>query len=208
MSPTRIKIIIVEDHPHYLNGISQFIASNLKNHEVTIDSAKDGSSAIKLLATKNFDIAIIDLGLPDMTGIELIEHIRRRLFKTKLIVNSYEYNLIQLNELCKHDVESILMKGDDEHLVIESIQKVLSNQKFYSSSVNEQIEKLNENMVITKTEKHVLELLCKGYKTEQIATEKNISLNTVNTHKKHIFNKLKVHNAAELAAIATKLGLV
>lgn len=206
------KLLIVEDHPFYLKGIKSHISDNYGN--ISVSCAENGTSTLKKLNETFFDLAIIDLGLPDIDGIELIKRTRKRSPGTKIIVNSYEYFDYQLSCLIKCNVESILSKCDEMELIDQAIECLLKDEKFYSPDWIDLIHQLESESrdkafkELTESEIEILKLLCEGHTSEEIATIRNISLNTVNTHKKNIFTKLGVHNTAELGVQAAKMGLI
>jgi DNA-binding NarL/FixJ family response regulator len=151
------------------------------------------------------------MSLPDMTGIELIQHFKNKHYNSKIITNSYDYIIYDLFQLQKLNVDSILLKDESLEVWKDVIKFNLENKKYYSKTVSEKLERQkanSDNHTLTETEFEILKLLCKGLSTDKIAEQRKVSKNTINSQKKNIFLKFDVHNAVELAVIALKKGYI
>lgn len=204
-----INTLIVEDHPHYLNGLSNYLTNKFK--KIKIDQAQNGAQAITLVATNKYDVLILDMSLPDISGLEIASYVRKNKLRSKIITNSYDYENKTLDSLLKVDVDAIILKSDDEESIVNSILSCMENKRFFSCEIQKQLERnieLRNNFNLTKSEHNILNLIAKGLTNEHIAEETNISINTVITHRKNIYRKLNVHTTGEVIAIARKLGLL
>lgn len=209
MHSNNSKILIIEDHPVYSLGLKKHLGSLFPDIEFHIVS--NGREAIEAQKQTNYNFLIVDMNLPDMTGIELIQIVKRNHYNSRIITNSYDYNISDLLLLQKLNVDSILLKDDILETWMDAIKSNLENEKFYSKTVSEKLERHKENSenhTLTEAELEILNLLCKGYSTDKIAEQRNVSVNTINSQKKKIFLKFDVHNAVELTVIAMKKGLI
>ena len=204
----KTKILIIEDHPHYLSGLKNYISKNTQKTE--IDCAITGSIAIEKACKFNFDVILVDLQLPDISGIEVIQKLKYKNIKTKFIVNSYYCGIFQLSKLLDIGVDGILQKGDDEEEIISAIDQCKKNEKFYSKAIQNNIGKLHDEFrkcKFTDREIDIIKLIKKGITTTQISDSLFISESTINSHKKNIFNKLKVKNSMELIEFCNKYNM-
>lgn len=195
----KTKILIIEDHPHYLNGIKNHIARNIKDTE--IDYAINGTMAIEKACKNNFDVILVDLELPDINGIDVIKTLKSLNVIAKIIVNSFCCSIYQTIHLMELGIDGILQKGDDENDIITAIHETKSNNKFFSKAIQSDILKYNENKkqcTFTSREIGIIHLLKEGLTTTQIADILCIAESTVNHHKKSIFTKIGVKNSIEL----------
>lgn len=203
-----LKALVVEDHPIYLNGLQNYLTKNIKGIDIRI--AKDGELATTMITEEHFDLTILDIGLPKVSGMEVARYIKEKKIRTKIIINSFQYDYSQLCLLESIGVDSILLKTDEESELIKSIQIILKDSRYYSHSIRQQFNKYNvklANSELTKTELQVALLICNGLSSVKIAKKMNISINTVFSHRKSIFTKCEVHNVTELVNHLVKNGL-
>jgi DNA-binding NarL/FixJ family response regulator len=201
----KTKILIIEDHPHYLSGLKNYISRNTKKTD--IDCAITGTIAIEKACQNNFDVILVDLQLPDISGIEVIQNLKSKNVTSKFIVNSYNCGIIQLSKLLDIGVDGILQKGDDEREIISAIEQCKNNAKFYSTTIQNDIGKYHNEFKqcrFTDREIEIIKLIKKGTTTTQISNILFISESTINTHKRNIFDKLKVKNSMELIEFCNK----
>ncbi len=209
MDQIKSNILIIEDHPAYSHGLQKHLKSIFPN--INFNVASNGFQALEANRQTNYNILIVDMCLPDMTGIELIQHIKNKHYNSKIITNSYDYIMYDLLQLQKLNVDSILLKEESLEIWKDVIKFNLENKKYYSKTVSERLERqktISEIHTLTEAELEILKLLCKGYSTDKIAEQRNVSVNTINSQKKKIFLKFEVHNAVELAVIALKKGFI
>lgn len=111
MFDVKTNFLIIEDHPIYLKGLNDFISKSYENTE--IEMALNGNLALEKINKKFFDIIFLDLGLPDISGIEILKTLRKLKIKSKVIVNSYKCSQHQTMELLEIGVDGILLKDDE-----------------------------------------------------------------------------------------------
>lgn len=202
---SKTKILIIEDHPHYYSGIKNHITTYFKNSE--IDHEIDGENAIIKAIRKTFDVIVVDLNLPDMSGIEVIKTLKSQKVSSKFIVNSYCCSSIEIVNLLDIGVDGILQKDDDVNDIILAIEECNKNEKYFSRTILSKIGKYHENInkrEFTSREITIIKLLKEGITTAQIADKLCIAESTVNHHKKSIFNKTGAKNSIELINYCNK----
>ncbi|GER58465.1 response regulator transcription factor [Patiriisocius marinus] len=197
----KITLLIVDDHKMFLDGL---IAILSKEEDIEIiGTANNGVSALNLLSKHIPDLIITDISMPEMNGIEFIKKAKEIYPQVKILAVSMFDRIQSFN-----NIDGYLLKetGYDELLIaIKNI--VLKNEKYFKkvNPENETDFEFNKT-ILTKREKEIVVLIANELTTDEIATKLFLSKHTVETHKKNIFLKLKVNNAAGLIKKAIYLG--
>lgn len=206
---SKTKILIIEDHPLYLNGLKNHISRNIKNSE--IDCAVNGQMAIEKASKNKFDVIFVDLQLPDINGEEVICTLKSKKVSSKFIVNSFDCSPSQTIKLMDIGVDGILQKCDDENDILKAIEETTNNRKFYSKAIQDDLLKYHQkkkNSTFSDREMEIIQQLNQGITTAQIADRLCIAESTVNHHKKSIFNKIGVKNSIELLNYCNRNKLI
>jgi len=205
-------ILIADDH----NIVRKGIISILKDdpNVTTIYEAEKGKEAFEMIQNNNPDIALMDISLPDMTGIDVIKKVIENSpsITTHFLVISiydspeYYYRVIKAGAL------GLIPKSSTADELLEGIYKVLAGEMFFGPNVkSEKIQAIlqhfdtidfeshdPESVYLTARERIILVYVCKGYQNKQIADKLFISERTVETHRATFMNKLNVRSVAEL----------
>lgn len=197
-----IKIVIVDDHQIFLDGMFSVLSNN-QNFEVLFIE-NNAKNALEKIKENPPDIVITDISMPGMNGIEFIEVLRKEVPELKILVVSMFENILPLKK-----IDGFLLKDTDKEELIRVINEiVLSNKKYFAG------EKNNENWIdfkktiLSQREKDIIRLIAKEFTTEEIAQKLIISKHTVEAHRKNIFFKLQVKNIAGLVKMAIHLGVL
>lgn len=207
-----IKIGVIEDHHIIIDGWKSII-NELKQFEISMvyNSGKQFSDVLK----KNDElpyILILDIDLPDINGLDLLNEIRKVNPTQKVIISSLHDDIRYVKKAVKFDVQGYLLKDSSEQEIIECLNTVANGKRYYSNIIKSKIVKTafapEKEFTLTPKELEILECISKGYSNIEIADIQNISKRTVDTHRLNIMKKLEAQNVAELIAIAVKLNLV
>lgn len=193
-------IILCDDHPICLMGIEGALKSTFAD-TVHIRKASLGKELLQLVSEKMPNLVILDLGLPDISGIDLIRSLREISVELKILLLTSNDNPILLNQALLYKVNGILLKTYS----IQNIAQVLKELDLYKDQVyiDPSVEILfNEKSAtpLTKREHEVLGLLAKGHTNKEIATLLNCSAETIKSHRTNIMNKSQTRNSAEMIA--------
>jgi len=197
-----IKIGIVDDHPIFLEGITNVLSSKPDFH--VLFSADNAKKVLEYLKYYEIDILITDISMPEINGLELINLIKKEKKNIKIIVMSSFKNAES-----KDNIDAYLLKNTPKEKLFEVIENLhYNNQKyFYSEDIN--FEKINFNKnILSQREKEIVISICEGFTTMEISEKLFISKNTVETHRKNIFFKLNISTTAQLVSIAMKFGII
>ncbi len=201
---------MVEDHEIVICGLKHIINSALPEiHH--IDTAKTGLKALEMMQ-HSYDIYMIDLELPDISGIDLIKSIRQNAPEVKIIVHTMHNELWYTKQLDQLGVNGIVYKSVDSKQIIEAITSVLDGKNYRSTTTpatpaqERRAKKVRK--VLSKRELEVLKCISQGKSTAEIARELCITVNTVETHHRHLNEKLNATNMASLIMHAVAKGLL
>jgi DNA-binding NarL/FixJ family response regulator len=211
-----IKAIIVDDHDLFRLGIKTAITNNHPDISI-VGEAKTGEEFFRLLKTVKADIVLLDIMLPDMTGIEIARKIRRRKKGMKILTISSNTNEEVIQAMVDLQIDGFISKlMGDEAILADAIRSVTSGFEYFGEDISEIIYSIyvskkgsaEQIAEFTKQEKVIIELCREGLLSKQIADKLFISPRTVETHKKNIFSKLGINNTMEMVKYALENGII
>jgi DNA-binding NarL/FixJ family response regulator len=211
------KIIIVEDHRLFREGIIALLESNPEIEIVC--EAEDGFQAINCARDHKADLMLLDLSMPKLGGISVIKEIKRQFPEIKILVLTIHKSDQYVLETFEAGAEGYCLKDAGRNELRMAIESVLAGNTYLSPGISEQVlegymegrKRLKTKTVwdtVTQREREVLKLLAEGYQNKDIAELLHISVKTVEKHRANIIGKLDLHNTAALTAYAIEKGLV
>lgn len=203
------RVLVVDDHPILVTGVSQLLHSCPEITDVL--SASSGTKALELLnGPTTIDICIVDIGLPDMSGFDLINHIRNLSPDTRIIIETMHSEAWFIRRMIQADADAVLMKqASPEHLQ-RAIYEVLAGRKYHCPYFLKFREPFMPDTAqnLTPREHEVLKCVAKGMRSTEIAAQLYISISTVEFHRKQIMQKLEAKNVSDMLIKAIKAGLI
>ncbi|AYN04585.1 response regulator transcription factor [Flavobacterium sp. 140616W15] len=215
-----IRVVLADDHVFVRDGIKSLL-NNEPNIEV-VGEAADGIETLEVVTNKQPDLLIVDIRMPFLTGIEVVEKLREQNQLVKIIIlTMYESEEYVLKSI-KAGADGYILKGSSKEEFLKALHTVLQGSKYYSGDIssilikqllcndfnNDLKQSLNEEIIITKREKEILRLLLSGKGNKEIAETLSISKRTAEVHRFNLMKKLKVKNLMELSNKATEYSLV
>ena len=197
-------LIIADDHPLVLKGLQEFLTEN--NYNI-LASAKNGKEAFALIKAHKPDIAILDIRMPFLTGLQIAEKCKNENLNTKIILFTFEMEEKIYNEAKALDIYGYVLKEFALVEIENCIASVLKNIPYFSPEllayiqVNQTPDKLR---LITKTELKVLKLITQNKTAREIGEELFISPRTVEKHKSNIIRKLEIDKSPNSLLIWAK----
>ena len=215
-----IRVVLADDHVFVRDGIKSLL-ENEANIEV-VGEAIDGADALEVVTETKPDLLIVDIRMPNLTGIEVVEKLRSQNNKVKIIMLSMHESEEYVLKSIKAGADGYLLKGSSKEEFLKALHAVSSGGKYFSgdissiligqltnsSSSSEPKQTLGEEMMITKREKEILTLLLSGKGNKEIAEALDISKRTAEVHRFNLMKKLKVKNLMELSNKATEYSLI
>jgi len=205
-----IKVYIVEDHSVVTEGIYSFL-QNERSIEM-VGNACNAENCLQYFTTHVADVILMDIGLPDMSGIDLCALIKKKYPGIMIIALSSFQQGSYINKMIEAGASGYLLKNTGKQELLEAIKTVASGKTYLSFEVGKEMqlnkEEPNEFLLLTKREKQILKLIAEGFTNLQIAEKLFISIDTVDTHRKNLHHKLNVKNTATLIRFAVEHHLL
>jgi DNA-binding NarL/FixJ family response regulator len=193
-------IIICDDHQISLLGVESLLHKIFGDH-LHIRHASTGEEAIELFRLKSPELMIVDLGLPKMSGLEVVKNIRAENTKVKIIVFSGSDDPYLFQQVVGQKVNAVLRKLNTVQNLCDAIKSIESNsQKIFIDPSIDSLIKNSIDLPITNREYEVLELMAQGFTSQEIADKLNCSLPTIKTYRMRVMNKSGARNSSELLA--------
>ncbi len=207
--PTETRIVIVDDHPVVLEGLTNMLHS-LDSIKLVAGCA-DAIATMAVLRKEPVDLVITDINLPEISGIELCRRIRTAFPHTRVIGISTFHDPAYARELLNCGGSCFVTKNASVTEFETAIRKALQGETWVGDLLTEQKPlsfSQQEGPVITRREREVLALIATGFTNKEIAEKLFVSISTVDSHRKNLLTKFGVLNTAALVARAAKSGLI
>lgn len=209
-----IKVLIYEDNPQLREGLTMLINGS-EGYEV-LASFKNCNNAADEVEAFQPDVILMDIDMPGINGIEGLKIIRQTNTEVKVLMLTVFDDNRNVFEALKNGANGYLLKKTPPSRLLEYIQEAHTGGAPMTSSIASQVLKMfsevqtpaNENYNLSEREKEVLQLLVNGYSYKMIAAEMFISIDTVRSHIKKIYEKLHVNSKSEAVAKAFKNKIV
>lgn len=208
-----IKVLIADDHQIVLDGLVSLLV-NEKSIKV-VDTALNGIDALEILKNNVIDIAILDIEMPQKTGIQVAEVIQTTYPETKTLILTMHNERSYIKRLIEIGASGYVLKNRGKEDLVEAIVDIYNGKSFYGREVTEQLiygikeeasKSSLEPVTLTKREKEVLSLIGDGLSTPQIAEKLFIAHSTVETHRRNLLDKTGVPTSKSLIKWAIKNG--
>jgi len=215
----KTKVIFVDDHPVFRKGLRALVADR-KKYDVVGEAGSAGEGLALALSTRP-DIAVVDLSLPDSSGIDLIRELQRRLPRCRALVVSVHAKTDIIADAFQAGARGYVVKDSAEASILAALEAVAEDEYYMDSAVSAQViknilQRQTRNIQLTDSryesltarEQEVMALLAQGKGVREIADKLSISQKTVENHRSNIYSKLGIHSSIDLVRFAVKLGIV
>ena len=200
-------LIIVEDEAIFAELISEY----LENHGFNILSIHhNGFDFLDDPKIKEADALLLDLSMPGMSGLEVVKKLIGKEIHKKILVLSTNTHIEILTELHKLGVQGFVHKSKNLSILIEALNVIFNGDHYYSNtSLEDKIHaKREEKIALTERELEIFKLLAKKHTNPEISDKLHISVNTVKTHRKTLYQKLNINSQEELIEIALSKNIL
>jgi len=211
-----VRILVADDHALVRQGMRALLA----DEKVTIIAeATNGREAVDLAEQHHPDIAIIDISMRELNGLEAIVQIRKKSPNTVVIALSMFGDERYVTRALKSGAKAYVLKDSSGEDLLDAIHAVQQGQSFFSPSVAkimleaysrglEGLDVEDKYELLTDREREIYQMLAEGKTNKIIAEQLTLKMHTVETHRLRIMNKMDVHNMAELVLSAVRRGVV
>jgi DNA-binding NarL/FixJ family response regulator len=203
-----VKIFITDDHYMIVEGIR-----SLLQHETGMEwmgHAMTAASCLSFLQQQQPDVILMDINLPDMSGIDLCQEVKTKYPAIHILGLSSFNQQSFIQKMIDNGASGYILKNATREELTEAIETVMNGQKFLSLEAAATIRKNEDSKipVITRREKEVLALIAEGLTNNEIAEKLFISTTTVDTHRKNLLSKFEVKNTATLIRLAAQYQFI
>ncbi len=219
MKSEKIKIVFADDHSIVRDGLRSLFKSE-PEFEI-VGEASDGNEAIRLIKENRPHVAVLDISMPNVTGVEATRIIKKDFPDTKILILTIHEDEEYIHEMILAGADGYVLKDAGKKEIFEAVRAIATGGTFFSSQVSkllleglvkrtrnrEQFPGIRENE-LTNREIEILRLIAEGLTSKQIADKLFLSVTTVNTHRTNIMKKLDIHETVGLVKYAIQKKLI
>lgn len=204
--PDKIRVLIADDHVTVLEGLAAIIGR--QPDMMVVAEAPDGQQAVELWTKHRPDVSLLDLRMPNLDGVGVIEKIRDLDASARVIVLTTYDTDTEILRAVKAGAKAYLLKDARREELLDCIRRVNRGETCIPQSLVEKLATGLSSELLTGRELNVLDLLARGKSNKEISVNLYISETTVKSHLRNIFRKLNVLSRTEAVAVASRRGLV
>ncbi|GBD25805.1 Transcriptional regulatory protein DegU [bacterium HR30] len=213
----QITVLLVEDHTVVRKGIRRLLEDDPRLR--VVGEASNGRDALALAQRLQPDVAVVDVGLPGLNGIDFTRQLRTASEHTAVVILSMHGDQAYVRRALQAGAKGYLVKDSEDQDLIKAILAVAAGSSYFDPTVSRVVldsflgaatapESEDELARLTDREREVLQLVAEGKSSKEIAQILGLSVSTVESHRKHIMEKLDLHNTAAIVRFAVRKGIV
>lgn len=213
----KVRILLGDDHTLVRQGLRKILEER-PNWEVVAE-ASDGRDAVRQTESARPDVAILDIGMPLLNGIDATRQIARRFPNIHVLILSMHSDEAYVIQALKAGARGYLLKDSADTDLIRGVAAVAAGKSFFSPAVakvmlDDYVRHMAEKGIVdrfeslSEREREIFQLIAEGHTNKEVAELLSVSTATVETHRAHILQKLGVHNTAELVLCAVRRGII
>ena len=212
-------ILIIDDHPLFREGLKAIIERD--NRFEVVGEAGNGREGLRLAKELKPDLALVDMSLPDQSGIQLTRELKNASLKTRIMMITMHSKVDYIVKAFQAGATGYVVKESASERLLQGMDTVLKGEYFMDSSVSHKVVKKLMQFpekgakitdasydTLTPREQEIMVLLAEGLSSKEIADKLFISPKTVDNHRSNIFRKLNLHSVIELIRYAARLGII
>jgi DNA-binding NarL/FixJ family response regulator len=215
-TPLKTRILLADDFPVVRSGLRMVLDAEA-DLEV-VDEVADGAEAVQRALSDDIDLAILDVAMPRMTGLQAAEELHRRRPELRILILSMHDNEQYFFEALKAGASGYVLKSVANRDLVEACRATMRGEPFLypaavTALIRDYLERASRGEItpedpLTPREQEVVKLIAEGHTSEEIAETLVISKKTVDRHRANILEKLGMRNRVELTRYAIRRGLV
>ncbi len=213
----KIRVLLADDHTVIRTGLRLVLEQ--EPDLVVVGEAADGRQAVELADSLSPDVVVMDLGMPNLNGIEASRRITESHPKIGIVVLSMHSDETYVLRALKAGARGYLLKDSASEDLVRAVRAVSERKSYFSPAVGKMLledymRKLQRSgaedsyELLTPREREILQLIAEGKSNKEIAYQLNLSLYTVETHRAHIMQKLNLQSVPELVLYAVRRGII
>lgn len=204
-----IRVLLADDHPIVRDGLKKVIS--LLPDMAVMGEATNGSEVLEYLRNQTFELLLLDMSMPEPSGVELITRIRSHGFKLPILILSMLHEVSVVSRAIKAGANGYIGKESEPDKLLKAIRKTADGGKYIDAEMAEQLIFMSPDSLentrhkqLSNREFEIFRLLTEGQGVNQIAERLKISNKTVSTHKSHLMEKMQANSTVELVKYAVQ----
>jgi len=208
----RIRILLADDHAVVRHGFKMILAAQ-PDMEI-VGEAGNGREAVELAENLQPDLAVMDVAMPELNGIEATRRLAQSAPRTRVLALSMHKDSVYVREILRAGARGYLLKDSPAGDLLAAVRAIASGEGYLSPAVSNAVlddyrkHVTNPIDLLSSREREVLQMLAEGKTNKEIAGVLNLSVYTVDAHRGRIMEKLNVHSINELVRFALRNGLI
>jgi RNA polymerase sigma factor (sigma-70 family) len=213
----KIRVLLVDDHTVVRQGLRRILETD-EEIEI-IGEAGDGRTGVDLAQRLHPHVVLMDIALPELNGIEATRQIMKRGNGARVLVLTMHADDVCVRQSLKAGARGYILKDSEDLDLLKAVKAVGRGGSYFSPVISKVLlegylgdagtQEIDDNLaLLTDREREVLQLIAEGKTNKEIASLLGVSINTVETHRKHIMEKLDLHNTAEIVRFAVRKKVV
>jgi two-component system response regulator NreC len=214
---SRLRILLADDHTVVRQGLRKILEA--KPQWEVVAEAADGREAVKQAEEAKPDVAIVDVAMPLLNGIEAVRQIARKASGTRVLVLSMHNDEAYVTQMLRAGAAGYLLKDSADVDLLQAVEAVAAGKSFFSPAIarviaDDYVRQLEDRgasdryELLSEREREIFQLIAEGKTNKEIAALLFLSPSTVDTHRSRIMEKLDVHSAAEIVLYAVRKGVI
>jgi DNA-binding NarL/FixJ family response regulator len=215
---SNLKILLADDHDLLRHGLKSLIAP--RRDWTICGEAHTGSEAVALAKQHQPNVAILDISMPELNGLEAAKRIRAVSPNTEILILSIHYSDHLIREILRLGIRGYMVKTDSDKDLITAIETLAKHKPYFTSCATELIlthsQRAGANVTspmeladrLTSREREIVQLVSEGKSTKEVASLLGISVKTAETHRANVMRKLQVHSVTDLVRYAVRNEIV
>lgn len=218
MTPQKVRILVADDHDIIRRGLRQLLAGH-PGWEVC-GEAKTGREAVNLTDQLKPDIAVLDISMPDLNGLEAARQITKTSPKTAVLILTMHFTDQLVRDVIESGARGYILKSDADKDLVSAVEAISNKRTYFTREVSEVLlDKISRTDVapnpdlvarnrLTSREREIVQLLAEGKSSKEVAVALGISVKTAETHRANIMRKLELHSVSELVLYAIRNQII
>jgi len=215
---SNLKILLADDHDLLRHGLKSLIAP--RKDWTICGEAHTGSEAVALAKQHQPNVAILDISMPELSGLEAAKRIRAASPNTEILILSIHYSDHLIREILRLGIRGYMVKTDSDKDLVTAIETLAKHKPYFTSCATELIlthsQRASANVAspmeladrLTTREREIVQLVSEGKSTKEVASLLGISVKTAETHRANVMRKLQVHSVTDLVRYAVRNEIV
>ncbi len=213
-----LRILVADDHDLLRRGVKTLLLSHA-GWEIC-GEAKTGREAVSKAEELRPDVVVLDIGMPDLNGVEAAKRIRKGSPNTEILILSMHYSDQLIREIVEAGVRGYIVKSDSDRDLIIAVETLARHKPFFTPHATEVIlgsfntggpvKEVPElvSQRLTSREREIVQLLAEGKSSKEVASSLGISVKTAETHRANVMRKLELHSVSELVRYAVRNQII